>query len=53
MALAQQVVGLGRAARESASLKLRQPLAEAFVGVPSKGEADAIMRLAGEVTRRN
>ncbi len=27
MALAQRVVGLGRAARESAGLKLRQPLA--------------------------
>ncbi len=33
--------GPGRAARESASLKLRQPLAEALVGVPSKSEADA------------
>ena len=51
MALAQKVVGLGRAARESASLKLRQPLAEAFVGVPSKGEADAVMRLADEVVK--
>ncbi|MGE5603625.1 MAG: DUF5915 domain-containing protein, partial [Nitrososphaerales archaeon] len=51
MALAQKVVGLGRAARESASLKLRQPLAEALVGVPSKGEADALMRLADEVVK--
>ncbi len=51
MSLAQKVVGLGRAARESASLKLRQPLAEAFVGVPSKSEADALMRLADEVIK--
>jgi isoleucyl-tRNA synthetase len=51
MALAQKVVGLGRAARESASLKLRQPLAEAFVGVPSKGEADAVLRLADSVIK--
>ncbi len=51
MALAQKVVGLGRAARESASLKLRQPLAEAFVGVPAKGDAEAVMRLADEVIK--
>jgi len=51
MALAQRVVGLGRAARESASLKLRQPLKEAFVGVPGKAEADAILRLADEVVK--
>jgi isoleucyl-tRNA synthetase len=51
MGLAQKVVGLGRAARESASLKLRQPLAAAFVGVPSKSEADAVMRLADEVVK--
>ena len=51
MALAQKVVGLGRAARESASLKLRQPLAEALVGVPSRSEADAILRLADEVVK--
>jgi isoleucyl-tRNA synthetase len=51
MTLAQKVVGLGRAARESASLKLRQPLAEAFVGVPSKSEADAVLRLADEVVK--
>ncbi len=49
MALAQRVVGLGRAARESAGLKLRQPLAEAFVGVANRSEADAVMRLAADV----
>ena len=51
MALAQKVVSLGRAARESASLKLRQPLAEAFVGVPGQGDAVAVMRLADEVIK--
>ena len=51
MGLAQKVVGLGRAARESASLKLRQPLAEAFVGVPGQGDAEAVMRLADAVIK--
>jgi isoleucyl-tRNA synthetase len=49
MALAQRVVGLGRAARESASLRLRQPLAEAIVGLPTQREAKALERLADEV----
>ncbi|MCX7671401.1 MAG: DUF5915 domain-containing protein, partial [Anaerolineae bacterium] len=51
MALAQRVVSLGRAARDNASLKLRQPLAEAIVGVPSMREAEAVMRLADEVIK--
>jgi isoleucyl-tRNA synthetase len=51
MTLAQKVVGLGRAARESASLKLRQPLAEAIVGLPSGREAEALLRLADDVVR--
>jgi isoleucyl-tRNA synthetase len=42
---------LGRAARESANLKLRQPLAEAIVGLPNAREAEALMRLADEVVR--
>jgi isoleucyl-tRNA synthetase len=49
MALAQRVVGLGRAARESASLRLRQPLAEAIVGLPTRREAEALGRLADEI----
>lgn len=49
MALAQRVVSLGRAARESAALKLRQPLAAAIVGVPSSREAEALLRLADVV----
>ena len=49
MALAERVVSLGRAARESAGLKLRQPLAEAIVGLPSTREVGALKRLASEV----
>jgi isoleucyl-tRNA synthetase len=49
MALAQRVVGLGRAAREGASLRLRQPLAEAIVGLPTQREAEALDRLRDEV----
>lgn len=51
MALAQRVVSLGRAAREGASLKLRQPLAEAVVGLPTAREADAVLRLADAVIK--
>ncbi|MEJ5198047.1 MAG: isoleucine--tRNA ligase [Anaerolineae bacterium] len=51
MALAQRVVSLGRAARNNAALKLRQPLAEAIVGVPSAREAEAVLRLADEVIK--
>jgi isoleucyl-tRNA synthetase len=49
MALAQRVVSLGRAARESASLRLRQPLAEAICGLPSVREAEGLARLRAEV----
>ncbi len=49
MALAQRVVSLGRAARDAASLKLRQPLAEAIIGVPTAREAEALLRLADVV----
>jgi isoleucyl-tRNA synthetase len=51
MVLAQRVVGLGRAARESAGLKLRQPLAEAIVGLPTVREVEALARLADEVVK--
>ncbi len=51
MALAQRVVSLGRAAREGASLKLRQPLAEAVVGLPTAREAEAVLRLADAVIK--
>ncbi len=51
MALAQRVVTLGRSAREGASLKLRQPLAEAVIGLPSGREAEALQRLADDVVK--
>ena len=51
MALAQRVVSLGRAARESANLKMRQPLAEAIVGLPTGREAEALLRLADAVVK--
>jgi isoleucyl-tRNA synthetase len=49
MALVQRVVSLGRAARESAGLKLRQPLASAIVGLPNARDAQGLRRLAEEV----
>ncbi|MDH7487146.1 MAG: class I tRNA ligase family protein [Anaerolineae bacterium] len=45
MALAKQVASLGRAARASADIKLRQPLARATVFVPA-GERAGLERLA-------
>ncbi len=51
MALAQRVVTLGRAARDGASLKMRQPLAEAIVGLPTAREAEALQRLADDVVK--
>jgi isoleucyl-tRNA synthetase len=51
MALAQRVVSLGRAARESANLKMRQPLAEAIVGLPGTRDAESLARLADAVVK--
>ena len=51
MALAQRVVSLGRAARESANLKMRQPLAEAIVGLPGARDAESLARLADAVVK--
>jgi isoleucyl-tRNA synthetase len=51
MALAQRVVSLGRAARESANLKMRQPLAEAIVGLPGTRDAESLGRLADTVVK--
>jgi isoleucyl-tRNA synthetase len=42
MRAAQQVVALGRAARERANIKVRQPLARMFVKTPSAAESDVI-----------
>jgi len=48
MAIAKQLAGLGRAARASADIKLRQPLAGATALVPG-GERDGLHRLAALV----
>jgi isoleucyl-tRNA synthetase len=42
MQAAQQVVGLGRAARERANVKIRQPLARMYVKTPSAAVSDVI-----------
>ena len=47
MALAQRLVSLGRAARESANLRVRQPLAEAAFAVRSQAEREAALALSG------
>ena len=45
MALAQQVVRAGRAARNSANVKLRQPLRSALVRVAADADWDAVTSL--------
>ncbi|MBM3946725.1 MAG: isoleucine--tRNA ligase, partial [SAR202 cluster bacterium] len=47
--LAMKVVGLGRAARQQAQLKVRQPLAEALVRATSPAEQQALERLEDQV----
>ena len=44
-----RIASLGRAARAKASLKVRQPVAELFVKVPSALEERALERLAPQV----
>jgi isoleucyl-tRNA synthetase len=44
--LAMRVCSLGRAARSQAGIKVRQPLAEIFVGVKSEREKRALERMA-------
>jgi isoleucyl-tRNA synthetase len=46
MALAQRLVSLGRAARESANLRVRQPLAEALFAVRHEAEKTAIAEVS-------
>ncbi len=46
MDLAQRLVSLGRAARESANLRVRQPLLEAAFALRSTGERESISRLS-------
>jgi isoleucyl-tRNA synthetase len=43
--LAMRVCRLGRAARSQAGIKVRQPLAEIYVGVKSEGERQAMERM--------
>jgi isoleucyl-tRNA synthetase len=49
MRLVQRVVSLGRAARESVNIGVRQPLAEARFALRSASDKDALMRLSGLV----
>ena len=50
MRLAQRLVSLGHAARNSANLKVRQPLAEAVFVVRTDAERDAVRSLAGTIS---
>jgi isoleucyl-tRNA synthetase len=45
MASAKQVVALGRAARDRSGIKVRQPLARMFVGVPGEKASQDILQL--------
>lgn len=47
--LVMRVVGLGRAAREKAQIKVRQPLNALYVRVPSLAENASLLRLRGQV----
>jgi isoleucyl-tRNA synthetase len=44
-----KAVGLGRAARKAAGLKVRQPLSELWVRVPTSGEAEGLRRFEAEL----
>ncbi len=48
-ALVMQVVNLGRAAREKAQVRVRQPLPALFVRVASDAERESLQRLGGQV----
>jgi isoleucyl-tRNA synthetase len=47
--LVMRVVGLGRAAREKAQIRVRQPLNSLYVRVPSDTEEDALIRLKEQI----
>ncbi|MDI6858237.1 MAG: isoleucine--tRNA ligase [Dehalococcoidia bacterium] len=47
--LVMRLVGLGRSARSKAGIKVRQPLARAFVKVRARSEQAAVQSLAGQV----
>jgi isoleucyl-tRNA synthetase len=48
-ALVMRMVNLGRAAREKAQIRVRQPLGVLYARVGSEREAEALQRLAGQV----
>jgi isoleucyl-tRNA synthetase len=47
--LVMRIVGLGRAAREKAQIKVRQPLGAMFVRVADRDEEEALLRLSWQV----
>lgn len=47
--LVMQIVSLGRAAREKAQIKVRQPLNTLYVRVPTLAEEEALMRLKEQI----
>jgi isoleucyl-tRNA synthetase len=47
--LVMRVVGLGRAAREKAQIRVRQPLNALYVRVPSQSEEEALQRLSSQI----
>ncbi|HIQ06641.1 MAG TPA: isoleucine--tRNA ligase, partial [Anaerolineae bacterium] len=49
VALVQSIVSLGHAARQSAGIKVRQPLAEVIVRVQNEAEAKALQRLEDQI----
>jgi isoleucyl-tRNA synthetase len=49
VALVQRMVSLGRAARQQADLRVRQPLAEAVLVPRTEAEREALVRLADQV----
>ncbi|HKS69885.1 MAG TPA: isoleucine--tRNA ligase, partial [Ktedonobacterales bacterium] len=48
-ALVQRVVNLGRAAREQAQIRVRQPLGTLHVRVPTEAERESLRRLGAQV----
>ncbi|HEU5349918.1 MAG TPA: DUF5915 domain-containing protein, partial [Ktedonobacterales bacterium] len=48
-ALVMRMVNLGRAAREKAQIRVRQPLGVLYARVGNDGDAEALQRLAGQV----
>jgi isoleucyl-tRNA synthetase len=49
VALLREIVELGRAARNKAALKVRQPLAELLVKLPNPEEKPAVAKLASQI----